>query len=245
VNAPHPDWLRPDWRAAPNVRAFVTTRAGGVSHGPYASMNTSERVGDAPFDVERNRNILRAALPHDPVWLMQVHGTEVVDAASVSSTPQADASFTRSHRVVCVVQVADCLPVLLADRAGTVVAVAHAGWRGLAGGVIERTLAAMRAPASGIVAWLGPAIGQDAFEVGADVYDAFVAQDAGAAAAFRTGAPGKWHADLYALARRRLAAAGVADVSGGGWCTYADETRFFSYRRSRVTGRMAALVWLD
>jgi len=245
VTAPHPDWLRPDWSAAANVHAFVTTRAGGVSRGQYASMNTSERVGDAPFDVERNRAILRAALPHDPVWLMQVHGTAVVDAASVSATPHADASFTRSHRVVCVVQVADCLPVLLADRAGTVVAVAHAGWRGLAGGVIERTIEAMRAPARELVAWLGPAIGQDAFEVGGEVYETFVGPDAGAAAAFRTGAPGKWHADLYALARRRLAAAGVAEVSGGGWCTHAEETRFFSYRRSRVTGRMAALVWLD
>jgi YfiH family protein len=245
VNAPHPDWLRPDWRAAPNVRAFVTTRAGGVSHGPYASMNLSERVGDAPFTVEQNRGILRAALPHDPVWLMQVHGTDVVDAASVSSTPHADAAFTRAHRVVCAVQVADCLPVLLADRAGTVVAVAHAGWRGLASGVIERTIAAMRAPAEALVAWLGPAIGQDAFEVGGDVHAAFVDADPQAAAAFRPGAAGKWHADLYALARRRLAAAGVADVAGGGWCSFSDETRFFSYRRSRVTGRMAALIWLD
>ena len=245
MTAPHPDWLRPDWNAAPNVRAFVTTRAGGTSHGAYASMNTSERVGDAPFAVEQNRALLRAALPHDPVWLMQVHGTEVVDAASVSSIPHADAAFARAHRVVCVVQVADCLPVLLADRAGTVVAVAHAGWRGLAGGVIERTIAAMRAAPGDLVAWLGPAIGQDAFEVGGDVYEAFVGRDAGAARAFRPGAPGKWHADLYALARRRLAAAGVAEVSGGGWCTYTDEARFFSYRRSRVTGRMAALVWLD
>jgi YfiH family protein len=146
---------------------------------------------------------------------------------------------------VCAVQVADCMPVLLADRAGTVVAVAHAGWRGLAGGVIERTVEAMRANPGELAAWLGPAIGQDAFEVGEEVRAAFVAGDAGAAAAFRPGAPGKWHADLYALARRRLARLGVAAVAGGGWCTFTDEARFFSYRRSRVTGRMAALVWLD
>jgi YfiH family protein len=243
VTALHPQWLRPEWGAPSRVRAVVTTRAGGVSHGPYASLNLSERVGDDPFAVERNRNILRAALPGDPVWLMQVHGTDVVDAAAVSSVPRADAAYTRAHRIVCAVQVADCLPVLLADRAGTVVAVAHAGWRGLAAGVIERTVAAMGA--GPLTAWLGPAIGQDAFEVGEEVRAAFVAADASAAGAFRSGAPGKWHADLYALARLRLASVGVTDVAGGGLCTWSDPGRFFSYRRSSVTGRMAALVWLD
>lgn len=244
MTSPHPDWLRPDWRAAPNVRAFVTTRAGGVSHGPYASMNTSERVGDAPFDVERNRNILRAALPHDPVWLTQVHGTDVVDAASVSSTPQADASFTRSHRVVCVVQVADCLPVLLADRAGTVVGVVHAGWRGLLAGVLEATIATMAVPAGEIVAWIGPAIGPSAFEVGADVRDAFRADDAGSTLLFATLRAGKWLADLPGLAQRRLFAAGVAHVARDGGCTFTQPERFFSYRRDRHGGRMALAAWL-
>lgn len=242
--APHPDWLRPEWDAPSSVKALVTTRAGGVSRGPYASMNLSERVGDDPFSVERNRAILRAALPGDPVWLAQVHGADVVDAAAVSGIVCADAAYARAHGVVCAVQVADCLPVLLADRAGAVVAVAHAGWRGLASGVIERTVEAMRLPERELVAWLGPAIGQDAFEVGEDVYAAFVGADPGAVVAFRPGAPGKWHADLCALARRRLAALGVASVAGGGWCTHADAARFFSYRRDRVTGRMAALVWL-
>jgi hypothetical protein len=245
VTVLHPEWLRPDWRAPSRVRSLMTTRAGGISHGSHAALNLSERVGDDPFAVEHNRAVLRAALPHDPVWLAQVHGTDVVDATAVSSLPRADGAYTRAHRVVCAVQVADCLPVLLADRAATVVGVAHAGWRGLAAGVIERTVAAMRAPAGELVAWLGPAIGQDAFEVGPEVREAFVQHDAGADAAFRPGAPGKWHADLAALARRRLAALGVSDVAGGGWCTFTDEARFFSYRRSRVTGRMAALVWLD
>jgi YfiH family protein len=245
LTAPHPDWLRPDWDAPASVRALVTTRAGGVSHGPYAALNLSERVGDDPFAVETNRTLLRAVLPGDPVWLAQVHGADVVDAAAVSGIVRADAAFTRARRVVCAVQVADCLPVLLADRAGTVVAVAHAGWRGLAAGVVERTVEAMRVRAEELVAWLGPAIGQDAFEVGEDVHAAFVGPDPGAAAAFRAGAPGKWHADLCALARRRLAALGVASVAGGGWCTHAEPVRFYSYRRDGVTGRMAALAWLD
>ncbi len=245
MTAPHPDWLRPQWAAPAGVRALMTTRAGGVSHGPYASFNLSERVGDDPFAVEQNRAVLRAVLPHDPVWLHQVHGVDVVDAAAVSAPVTADAAWTRSHRVVCAVQVADCMPVLLADRAGTVVGIAHAGWRGLAAGVIERTAEAMRVAAGDLVAWLGPAIGQDAFEVGPEVRAAFLERDADAAPAFRPGAPGKWHADLAALARLRLARLGVAAVAGGTWCTFTDEARFFSYRRSRVTGRMAALVWLD
>ena len=244
MSAAHAEWLRPDWDAPPGVNALLTTRAGGVSHGPYAAMNLSERVGDDPFAVEKNRTILRATLPADPVWLAQVHGVDVVDAAAVTGIVRADAAYARAHRVVCAVQVADCLPVLLADRAGTVVAVAHAGWRGLAAGVIERTVEAMRVSAAELVAWLGPAIGQDAFEVGEEVRAAFVGVDPGAAAAFRPGAPDKWHADLCALARRRLAALGVASVAGGRWCTHAEPARFFSYRRDRVTGRMAALAWL-
>jgi YfiH family protein len=245
MNPAHPEWLRPQWAAPDRVRSIMTTRAGGVSHGAYASLNLSERVGDDPFAVEQNRAVLRAALPHDPVWLHQVHGVEVVDAAAVTAPVTADAAWTRGHRVVCAVQVADCMPVLLADRAGTVVGIAHAGWRGLAAGVIERTVAAMRSPGAALVAWLGPAIGQDAFEVGPEVRAAFADEDPGAATAFRPGAPGKWHADLAALARRRLARLGVTDIAGGTWCTYADQARFFSYRRSRTTGRMAALVWLD
>jgi hypothetical protein len=245
MTALHPEWIVPEWPVPANVRAVVTTRAGGVSRGRYATLNLSERVGDEPFAVERNRSILRAALPHDPVWLQQVHGTDAVDAASVPALARADAAFTRNHRVVCAVLVADCMPVLLAAQTGAVVGIAHAGWRGLAGGVIENTLAAMRVPAGEVVAWLGPAIGQDAFEVGQDVFDAFVGRDAGAAEAFIAGRAGKWQADLHALARRRLAHVGVTSVHGGGCCTFRDGERFFSYRRDRDTGRMAALIWLQ
>ncbi|HWA12318.1 MAG TPA: peptidoglycan editing factor PgeF [Burkholderiales bacterium] len=239
------DWIVPDWPAPSHVRALVTTRSGGVSAGPYASLNLGLKVADDPQAVARNRALLREHLPAEPKWIAQVHGSKVVDADRLQGLPEADGAVARTPGTVCAVMVADCLPVLLSDRAGTVVGAAHAGWRGLAAGVIENTVAAMDADPGDLVAWLGPAIGPDAFEVGADVRDAFLAQDAGAADAFRDHRPGKWLADLFRLARRRLAALGVAEVHGGGLCTVSDPRRFFSHRRDRVSGRMAALVWLE
>jgi len=240
------DWLVPDWPAPPAVRAVTTTRHGGVSHGPWASMNPADHVGDAAAAVAANRARLRRALvlPAEPVWLSQVHGVGVVDAASAGDRPAADAAWTAQPGVVCAVLTADCLPVLLADRAGRCVAAAHAGWRGLAAGVLEATVAQLPVPPRELLAWLGPAIGPAAFEVGADVRAAFVEQDAQAAGAFTPGADGRWFADLYRLGRQRLASCGVTAVYGGDWCTFLDSARFYSYRRDGTTGRMATLVWL-
>jgi YfiH family protein len=184
-------------------------------------------------------------LPAPPAWLRQVHGTRVVDAAKAVDRPEADAAVARSAGAVCAVQAADCLPVLLADDAGTVVGAAHAGWRGLAAGVIEATLDEMKVPGERLLAWLGPAIGPAHYEVGAEVRDAFLARDAGAAAAFVPNRPGHWLLDLYAVARQRLAARGVSRVYGGGLCTYSDAARFPSWRRDRTRERIAAFVWLE
>ena len=237
--------LQPDWPVAPRVRALVTTRYGGVSIGPYASLNLGVAVADEPAAVAENRARLRTLLPAGPRWLRQVHGTEVVDAAAVAGPVAADASISTVADVVCTIQMADCLPVLLASG-DAVVAAAHAGWRGLAAGVIESTIARMEVRPDSVVAWLGPAIGPDAFEVGEDVRRAFVDHDAGAAAAFRPypGRDGKWFADIFELARRRLRAQGLTAIHGGGICTHGDRTRFFSHRRDGVTGRMAALIWI-
>jgi YfiH family protein len=247
---PH-DWLLPDWPVPVHVRAFATTRHGGVSTGAFRSLNLGLGGGgaslhDDPQAVAENRRRVLAHLPAAPTWLRQAHGTEVVAIdAPRDDAPIADAAVTRAPGVPLVVQAADCLPVLLADRDGTVAGVAHAGWRGLAAGVIERTVAAMDCDPARIVAWLGPAIGPDAFEVGADVQAAFVSSDPEDAACFRPLREGKWLADLPALARRRLAAARVASAHGGNWCTFRDPQRFFSYRRDGVTGRMAAVLWLE
>ena len=239
------DWIVPDWPAPPRVRALVTTRSGGISTGPYTSLNLGMRVNDDPAVVERNRARLSSHLPEEPRWLIQVHGNRVVDAGELHGPIEADAAVSRTTGAVCAVMIADCMPVLLTDRAGTVVGAAHAGWRGLAAGVVEHTVQAMAVPPADLVAWLGPAIGPAAFEVGPDVRDAFVVQDAGAASAFVDHKPGKWLADLFTLARRRLHAIGVNDVHGGGLCTVADPGRFYSHRRDRITGRMAALIWLS
>lgn len=238
-------FLIPDWPAPVRVRAAMTTRLGGVSDGPYASFNLGRSCGDDPIAVAENRRRLRAALPlpSEPCWLKQVHGAEVVRMPENASTPEADASFTTKAGVVCLVQAADCLPVLLCDDAGTVVAAAHAGWRGLAAGVLEATVRRLPVPPTDLMAWLGPAIGPTAFEVGPEVREAFVKTDAGADAAFRAGAGAKYFADLFVLARRRLATAGVTRVYGGGVCTVSDPARFFSHRRDRISGRMAALIW--
>ncbi|MFA5530542.1 MAG: peptidoglycan editing factor PgeF [Thiohalomonadaceae bacterium] len=237
----------PDWPVPAHVRAAVTTRAGGVSVGPYASLNLGDHVGDEPAAVVENRarlvQVLR--LPAEPRWLKQVHGTCALDAAAAIGGCEADAAFTALPGVVCAVLTADCLPVLFCDRAGTRVAAAHAGWRGLAAGVLERTMDTLGTAPADVLAWLGPAIGPQAFQVGEEVRTAFVSQDQAAATAFRPHGEGRWLADLYALARLRLSRHGVAAVYGGGLCTFSDPARFFSYRRDGATGRMASLIWLD
>jgi len=242
---PAPEFLRPDWPAPARVRAAMTTRAGGWSRGPYAGFNLATHVGDDPEAVAANRRQLRAALglPAEPAWLEQVHGARVAVLPRADAGP-ADGAAAFEAGVICAVLVADCLPVFLASRDGDRVGIAHAGWRGLAAGVVEATVAALACEPARLVAWLGPSIGPQAFEVGGEVRDAFVAGDQGAAAAFVAGRPGHWLADLPALARRRLAAAGVGSVAGGGLCTYSDAARFYSYRRDGATGRMAALAWL-
>ena len=237
------NWISPDWPAPPNVRALITTRSGGVSVGPYASMNPADHVGDEPQAVAQNRALLRAALPSEPFWLKQIH-SDIVAEVPVGPM-EADACIARVAKQVCVVLTADCLPVLFCAADGSVVAAAHAGWRGLCAGVLERTVAAMGVPGQQVLAYLGPAIGPGAFEVGPEVREAFMAQDDAATAAFAPHANGKYLADLYLLARQRLARLGVTQVSGGGDCTYSDADRFFSYRRDGVTGRMASLVWID
>ncbi|BAL25434.1 peptidoglycan editing factor PgeF [Azoarcus sp. KH32C] len=241
-----PDWIQPDWPAPSNVRAFVTTRHGGVSSGPYASMNLGTHVGDSPSAVAQNRWLLRSCLPAEPLWLEQVHGIEIADADAVAEgTPKADASVATRPSAVCAIMTADCLPVLFCDDMGTVVAAAHAGWRGLAAGVLDAAVARMAVPPGRILAWMGPAIGPDAFEVGDEVRQAFCAGNPAATDAFRPAAQrGKWMADLFLLARLRLAALGVTRIFGGGECTWSDPLRYFSYRRDGVTGRMASLVWL-
>jgi hypothetical protein len=246
--------ITPDWPAPANVRALQTTRDGGVSEGAYAALNLGDHVGDDPVAVARNRALLRAILPSDPVWLKQVHGNIVADADRTVGVPDADAALARQPGKVCAVMTADCLPLLLCDEAGTVVAAAHAGWRGLAGGVVEATVKAMNVAPEQLLAWLGPAIGPQAFEVGEEVRQAFMVHDPEAAKAFApcfslTPHPSpltahKWMADIYLLARQRLAMLGVERVYDGGLCTYTDAERFYSYRRDQATGRMATLVWL-
>ena len=240
------DLIIPDWPAPANVKALQTTRAGGISKPPYDSLNLGMHVGDAPLDVAANRQRLNRYVPTEPVWLNQVHGIEVVDASTASCVPDADAAFARTRHTVCAVMTADCLPVLLCDQAGTIVAAAHAGWRSLLDGVIEATVQAMNKPGNALLAWLGPAIGPDAFEVGDEVRAAFIERDAKAEQAFKPAASsGKWLGDIFLLGRQRLSNVGVTAVYGGGLCTYHDAGRFFSFRRDKATGRMASLIWLD
>lgn len=252
------DWITPDWPAPANVRAVSTTRTDGVSRGAYASFNLGTHVGDDPRAVAENRLSLRGALnlSHEPRWLTQVHGSRVITledgsgartAADSGESPQGDAAVARTPGPVCVIMTADCLPVLFCDRAGTAVAAAHAGWRGLAAGVLETTLAAMRTSAGDVhvLAWLGPAIGQQAYIVGEEVRQAFLAEQGQEAdQAFEPASTGKWHCDLYQLASQRLRRAGIRQVYGGGFCTYTQSEQFFSYRRDGECGRMATLIWL-
>lgn len=242
------DWIVPNWPAPTRVRSLITTRQGGVSIAPYASLNLAAHVGDDPLAVAANREQLARSVPAKPCWLNQVHGTTVVDAAMTPTRlPTADGAVARTPAVACAVMTADCLPVLLCDRAGSVVAAAHAGWRGLQAGILEQAVTAMEVPGSELLAFLGPAISAQAFEVGDEVRAAFVDTHADAASAFqRLQQPraGGWLADIYLLARQSLGRLGVEAVYGGEYCTVRQASRFFSYRRDGVTGRMASLIWL-
>lgn len=249
----HPDWITPQWPAPASVRAVCTTRAGGRSAAPYDSLNLGDHVGDDALAVGANRAVLAQALGAHPVFLKQVHshGVLMLDA----HTPQgskADACLTRERGVACTIMVADCLPLLFTDAQGSFVAAAHAGWRGLAGqgglGVLESLHAALDRPARELMAWLGPCIGPQAFEVGDEVRAVFEAQDPRAALCFTPlETPGKWRADLQALARQRLTRLGITQIYGNdgtpSWCTVTQTSRFFSHRRDRVSGRLAACIW--
>ena len=242
------NWIQPDWPAPGNVRALSTTRDGGVSEGVFAGLNLGAHVGDEPARVEANRARLQqeAAIPGPLNWLNQVHGIAVHPVSDrYERAPDADAACAHEAGLACIVMTADCLPVLFCDRAGTRVAAAHAGWRGLHAGVLEESIDAMGCEPAEILVWLGPAIGPPAFEVGGEVREAFVAEQAEAVAAFVPSAnEGKWLADIYRLARLRLARAGVTAIYGGEYCTFSDSEQFYSYRRDGQTGRMASLVWL-
>ena len=241
------DFIIPDWPAPKNVRALVTTRQGGVSVGSYASFNLADHVGDDPQAVAANRKLLRQRVPElpvDPLWLKQVHGVACVAEESSVAGVEADASWSHTAGKVCAVLTADCLPLLLCDDSGSVVSAVHAGWQGLAKGVIEAAVKTLPAPPQTLLAWLGPAIGPNAFEVGAEVRDQFFLHDHEAAKAFKTISNGKWLGDIYLLARQRLNALGVTRIYGGGECTVTDTQRFYSFRCDKLTGRMASLIWL-
>ena len=237
------DLTIPNWPAPSNVHAIQTTRQGGFSDAPFHSLNLGAHVQDHPITVVKNRQLLDQFVPSEPVWLNQVHGTNVIDAALSSCVQDADASFTTQSNVVCVTMTADCLPVLLCDKQGTAVAAIHAGWRSLCDGVIENTILAMGLKADDLLAWLGPAIGPDAFEVGAEVRQAFIEKDTNATLAFKPHAD-KWLANLYLLATQRLNNVGIKAIYGGGDCTYSSPERYFSFRRDGMTGRMATMIWL-
>ncbi|MEB0042439.1 peptidoglycan editing factor PgeF [Pseudomonas sp. MH10] len=238
------EWLIPDWPAPANIKSCVTTRAGGVSLAPFDSFNLGDHVDDDPDAVAANRFRLTSHLGIQPAWLSQVHGVEVVHA-DPRRVIAADASWTDTPHVACTIMTADCLPVLFCDRSGTRVAAAHGGWRGLAAGILEATVVQMAVPASEIIVWLGPAIGPQAFEVGPEVREAFISTHPETLDAFLPSVnDGRFMADIYGLARLRLAACGVIAVYGGGFCTVNDP-RFYSFRRSARTGRFASLVWID
>lgn len=240
------DQIMPDWPAPPTVRAITTLRTGGVSIGAYASFNLADHVGDDAVAVGNNRQRLREALSlqQEPFWLNQVHGIDVIEWDGAAQTNVADAALTRKKQCPCVVLTADCLPVLLCDREGTVVAAVHAGWKGLLNGVIEATVVAMGLPGEQLLAWLGPAIGPTAFEVDGEIRDQFIAVDPQAADAFVCQSRDKWLADIFLLGKQRLQRVGICNVYGGHWCTYRDPQRFFSFRRNKDTGRLATLIWM-
>ena len=239
------NWIKPDWPAAKNIHAAVTLRTGGLSKGAFSSLNPALHVNDKPDNVIRNRQIISEMLnlPAAPVWLEQVHGNRAIKADQLTRVEQADASYSEQAGVVCAVMTADCLPILLATSKGDKIAAIHAGWRGLLAGVIRQTVNAL--DATNIIAWLGPAIGPDRFEVGSEVKNAFVEQSANFAAGFKQINQNKYLADIYRLATIELATLGVTQVYGGGFCTVTDKERFYSYRRDGETGRMATLIWRD
>ncbi len=240
-------WVEPGWPAPGGVRALSTFRTGGVSAAPYESLNLGDHVGDDPRAVAENRRRLMAAagLPEEPVWLEQVHGTHVADLDGLGGVGPADAAMTRQVGRVCVILTADCLPLLLAADTGGLVAAAHVGWRGLALGVIEATVHALKVPPGRLMAWLGPAIGPQHFEVGPEVREALLQAEAGGDSCFIANDRGRFMADLGRLVRRRLNALGVGRMYGGGECTHAAGERYFSHRRDGVTGRQATLIWLE
>jgi len=240
------DFIWAEWPASANIRALTTTRAGGVSQGAYSSLNLADHVDDNLIDVEKNRQILAEQLKiEQPVWLKQVHGVQVVDASTAMHHEVADAVYSLQPDTVCAVLTADCLPLLFCNQQATKVAAAHAGWRGLADGVIESTVDTLQENPEDIMVWLGPAIGASCFEVGQDVYDAFVLQDNSAKSAFSKVDAEHYLADIYHLARLRLKKLGIEKVYGGGLCTYTDEDRFYSFRKNKITGRMASMIWIS
>ncbi|MBA2483543.1 MAG: peptidoglycan editing factor PgeF [Nitrosomonas sp.] len=244
------DWIVPEWPAPKNVRALFTTRNGGKSSGPkgiYATLNLGDHVKDNPKSVAQNRSLLRNYLPTEPKWLKQVHGVLPIWVDNSSVSLIGDAAMSRHSGIVCAVLVADCLPIFLCDSAGTMVGVIHAGWRGLARGIIEQTVMEMNSGHTRFMAWLGPAIGPNNFEVGEEVLEAFVKHDKKSRLAFAPHPEkrgDKWLANIFLLARQRLATVGITDIYSDEICTYSNPTRFFSYRRDGDTGRMAALIWL-
>ena len=239
-------FVLPEWPARETIGALTTTRRGGHGPGPYGGFNLALHVGDDPEAVLANRGALvsRLGLPRSPRWLHQVHGSRVIDAADAGAAPEADGAWTSVPGVACAVLTADCLPILLCDRAGTRVAALHCGWRGIAKGVIAAGIAALAHPPDGLLAWLGPAIGAGRYEVDGVVRDAFTGSSADLAEAFTPSQPGHWHLDLYRAARLRLGTLGVRAVYGGGYCTHAEPDRFYSHRRDGTTGRMASLIWV-
>jgi polyphenol oxidase len=237
--------LQPDWPAPSNIHAATTLRVGGVSQGEFASLNPATHVGDDASLVSQNRQLIKVQLnlPSEPVWLNQTHSNLAIKATTNTTPPQADASYTDQPGVVCAVMTADCLPLLVCSVDGSEIAAIHAGWRGLLDGIIINTINALQS--RDVLVWLGPAIGAECFEVGAEVRTAFLTKSDDYAPAFKQQSPDKWLADIYQLARINLTALGITKIFGGGFCTVTDHERFYSYRRDKVTGRMASLIWRD
>jgi len=239
--------LTPDWPAPANVKAFSSTRTGGISQAPWSSLNLATHVDDNADHVKYNRQQLQQSLnlPTEPCWLQQTHSKHMVEACIEPMDAQADGSYSRRVRQVCAVLTADCMPLLMCDEKGTQVAAIHAGWRGMASGILQQAIASFKAPANEILVWMGPAIGASAFAVGHDVYQAFCSRWPESSSAFTSAGNHKYHFDLYHQARLLLNSMGIEQLSGGGFCTYTDSQRFFSYRRDGTTGRMASLIWLQ
>ncbi len=238
-------YIKPNWPAPINVCAYVTTRTDGRSKPPYNSFNLAQHVGDNPIDVLANRKQLHDELnlPNEPIWLKQMHGNNVIRANQMMINTEADASYTTSPDTICVILTADCLPILLCDRLGTKVAAIHAGWRSLSAGIIEKTVKTLNTSGSQLLAWLGPAISQQFYEVGKDVYDKFVQYSKESKKAFTQNNKSKWLTNIYTLAKQRLLSCSITNIYDNKLCTFSDEQRFFSYRRDGKTGRIASLIW--